>query len=306
MKLYDAHNHLQDDRFGGSQAELMAACVAVGVNRMVVNGSSEADWPQVMSLARAHPQVIPSFGYHPWHVGECSPRWQKCLAEFLETAPSGVGEIGLDRWKPGLDYRRQEEVFLAQLALAAARERPVSIHCLRAWGRLLELLRQGPPLRPGFLLHSYGGPVEMVPAFVKLGAYFGFPGYFLQPRKARQRDTFRAVPVERVLMETDAPDQWLPDSAGGPDGGAGETGCVKLADPATGRPLNHPANLPAVYAGFAAWLGRPVEEVAGEVEENFLRLFGAVGAEIVLTRFHRNGKLGVPIQQPGRPPLDPL
>ena len=276
MKLYDAHNHLQDDRFAGQQAGLTTECVSAGVHRMVVNGSCEQDWRAVLALARTHPQVIPSFGYHPWYLGERSPRWQQRLIECLETAPSGVGEIGLDRWKPGLPYEGQEEAFGIQLALAAERNRPVSIHCLKAWGRLYELLRAGPRPARGFLLHSYGGPPEMVPALVRLGAYFGFPGYFLHTRKARQRETFREVPAERVLMETDAPDQLLPERIEDPENGAAPLKYYPLTEPMEGRPINHPANLAAVYAGYAAWLGQPVEQVASQVEANFLRLFGSL------------------------------
>ncbi len=124
--------------------------------------------------------------------------------------PSAVGEIGLDRWKPDLPYAGQEEIFLAQLQLAAERNLPVSIHCLQAWGRLHELLRDHPRPARGFVLHSFGGPAEMIPAFAKLGAYFSFPGYFLHERKLRQRETFKHVPPDRLLIETDAPDQLLP------------------------------------------------------------------------------------------------
>src|ERR1019366_5990338 len=126
------------------------------------------------------------------------------------------------------------------LQIAAARNLPVSIHCLQAWGRLHELLRDHPRPARGFVLHSFGGPAEMIPAFAKLGAYFSFPGYFLHERKPRQRETFRQVPPDRLLIETDAPDQPLPDE--------------KVLHPlvaADGRPLNHPANLVAVYAGLA-------------------------------------------------------
>ena len=144
MNFYDAHNHLQDERFGGRQSDLMAACVKSGVRRMVVNGSRVADWPHVLALARQHPQVIPSFGCHPWHLSEREADWQASLARFLDEIPSGVGEIGLDRWKPGLPYDGQEEVFVAQLRLAAERAIPASIHCLRAWGRLEQLLASNP------------------------------------------------------------------------------------------------------------------------------------------------------------------
>jgi TatD DNase family protein len=264
MRLYDAHNHLQDDRFGGRQAELLATCRQAGVVRMVVNGSCEADWPAVLALAKAHPEVLPSFGYHPWHLHERSPEGRRSLVSFLDAVPSAVGEIGLDRWKPGLDYEDQEDVFVAQLRLAAERNLPASIHCLQAWGRMFDLLKAG--LRPerGFLLHSYGGPQEMVKPLADLGAYFSLPGYFAHERKHRQRETFRHVPRERLLLETDAPDQSLPDARNR----------FSLTEPGTGKPLNHPANLAAVYEFAAELLGEPVESLGACVQENFHRLFG--------------------------------
>ena len=265
MKFYDAHNHLQDERFGARQSELLAEAGRAGIARMVVNGACESDWPQVLALARANPLVLPSFGYHPWYLHARTPDWLKNLTQFLDEVPSAVGEIGLDRWKPDLAYDGQEEVFIAQLRLAAERDLPVSIHCLQAWGRLHELLRCERRPSGGFVLHSYGGSAELVAPLAKLGAYFSFPGYFLQARKLRQRETFRQVPADRLLIETDAPDQPLPP----------EKILFPLAD-ANGQPLNHPANLPAVYAGLAEFLGEPVESLAARVEENFLRVFGKV------------------------------
>lgn len=276
MRLYDAHNHLQDDRFAGRQAELVAACAQVGVVKMVVNGACEEDWPAVLALARQHPQVIPSFGYHPWYIHERTADWQDNLARFLDTVPSAVGEIGLDRWKPDLAYEGQEKVFVAQLRLAAERDLPVSIHCLQAWGRLFDLLRESPRPQRGLLLHSFGGPREMVPALAKLGAYFGFPGYFLHERKARQREAFKQVPPDRLLVETDAPDQPLPETGNaqlGTRNGRGSAPILSLTDPATGKAINHPANLAAVYHGLAGELGEPVERLAARVEDNFQRLF---------------------------------
>src|SRR4051794_4885751 len=98
MQLYDAHNHLQDERFHGAQPGLLSEAVQAGTVRMVVNGSCEADWPQVLELARKHPEVLPSFGYHPWYVRERTSDWQNNLVRHLEAIPSAVGEIGLDRW----------------------------------------------------------------------------------------------------------------------------------------------------------------------------------------------------------------
>ncbi len=264
MNFLDAHNHLHDDRFAGRQAELVAASRAVGVVRMVVNGSGEADWPQVAALAREFPDfVVPSFGFHPWYVGARTARWRETLVEWLDATPGAVvGEIGLDRWKPGLAYAGQEEVFVAQLRLAAERNVVASVHCLQTWGRLWELLRANPRPARGFLLHSYGGPAEMVGPLAKLGAHFSFPGYFMHERKARQRDTFKRVPADRLLVETDAPDQLLPDAAN----------AHPLTDLRTGQPLNHPANLPAVYQFLADLRGEPLATLVAQVEANFRRL----------------------------------
>jgi len=308
IRLYDAHNHLQDTRLAHHRAAILAAGQSESIAGMVVNGSCEEDWPEVLALARlcvtrvaaagripfdpkmgqtgvgdrarsadrvvdkpswpalSQPQVIPSFGYHPWHVKERSPDWQAVLLRHLNAVPSGIGEIGLDRWIKDYDLAAQEEVFVWQLRLAAERNLPASIHCLQAWGRLLELLRAGPCPRCGFLLHSFGGPCEMIGPLAELGAYFSVPGYFAHERKARQREVFRQVPPARLLIETDAPYQSLP----------AERIQYTLTDPATGKAINHPANLGAIYRFVAELLDEPLEPLAERVEENFQRLFGAL------------------------------
>ena len=265
-RRYDAHNHLQDARLKEQRTEILRAIEQEQVELMVVNGSRESDWGEVRELARSCPRVVPSFGYHPWYIRERSGHWLVRLREYLDQVPSAVGEIGLDRWIKDADLPAQEEVFVAQLRLAAERNLPVSIHCLRAWGRLFELLRTEPRPRCGFLLHSYGGPVEMVESLAALGAYFSFPGYYLNERKERQRETFRQVPADRLLLETDAPDQPLP------------AGMVRypMASDAGGRPVNHPANIGVVYERFAQWLGEPQERLTPRVEANFRRLFEPV------------------------------
>ena len=258
--LFDAHNHLQAKRFAGRQTEILAECK--GLLQMVVNGCCESDWPEVAALAKAHPQVLPSFGYHPWYIHERTGNWESELNRFLDVHPAAVGEIGLDRWKEGLAYEGQESVFIAQLHIATERNLPVSIHCLKAWGRLLELLEQGPVPVRGFLLHSYGGSAEMIGPLAKLGAYFSFPGYYMREAKGRQREAFIQVPPDRLLIETDAPDQLLPE----------EYQEHTLNDP-EGNQINHPADLLAVYRFMARMLDEPLEKLEARVEENFLRLF---------------------------------
>jgi TatD DNase family protein len=263
VPFYDAHNHLQDERFGGRQDELVAAARGAGVARMVVNGSCEEDWPRVRDLFRRFPDlVVPSFGYHPWYVEERTREWQVRLLEHIDATGGAVGEIGLDRWKPDLPWSNQEEVFTLQLRLASKRNLPVSIHCLKAWGPLMEILeREHRPPR-GFLMHSYSGSAELVDKLVRMGAYFSLPGYFARSDAVKKRAAFRKIPPDRLLIETDAPDQSLPDARVE----------FPLAD-ASGRAVNHPANLRGVYAFAAELYGEPLTDLAARVGKNFTRFF---------------------------------
>ena len=262
--MIDAHNHLHDARLVPHRPAIFAELARLGVTRAVVNGTREDDWPAVAALAHEQPLVIPSFGLHPWHVAARSPDWLARLRAMLDAQPGAViGEIGLDRWIAGHDPEVQREVFTAQMALAVERDLPVTIHCLRAWGALWDLIRTGPAPARGFLLHAYGGPGEMVRGFVARGAYFSFNAYFLHERKAAQRAVFQHIPLDRLLVETDAPDLRPPD----------ERNALPMQD-ADGQPLNNPANIAVAYAALAELRGMPVEELTVQVAENFARLFG--------------------------------
>lgn len=256
-EFFDAHNHLHDARLDAVREAALVQLAAEGVRGAIVNGTREDDWPAVAALAARVPWVIPSFGLHPWQVPGRSLYWKDALATALAEYPhGGVGEIGLDRWIDGHDLPLQLECFAYQLELAARLDRLVSIHCIQAWGALWDALRVARLPGRGFLIHAYGGPAEMVAGFVKLGAYFSFSPYSLHERKGAQRAVFAALPVERLLVETDAPD---------------------LAPPLEKNPnplsdgLNHPANLALSYEGLAAVRGMPLDELAGQVAVNFRR-----------------------------------
>jgi TatD DNase family protein len=266
IRLYDAHNHLQSESFAADVGSVVAEAVRAGLKRMVVNGATEEDWPAVADLARQFPCVLPSFGLHPRYLRERGADWRPRLLRLLDEMPAAVGEIGLDRGMENHDLPGQEEVFVWQLRIAAERNLPASIHCLRAWGRLYEILRDNPRPARGFLLHSYGGSREMIGGFAKLGAYFSISGQFAQDWKKRQRGHFHDVPRERLLIETDAPFMLPP----------GEWMTHPMNDPATGEAIQHPANIGAIYRYVAGFLGEPIEAIAARVEENFLRLFGGL------------------------------
>ena len=211
--LYDAHNHFQDARLDSDRASILMALRELGISEAVVNGSAEDDWEDVARLAGVHDWLMPSFGLHPWYVKERTPAWQERLRGYLLAFPNAaVGEIGLDRWIENPDIEAQISCFRWQVELATELNRPATIHCLRAWGLLEEQLRTLALPKRGFLLHSYGGPPEMIPSFVKMGAYFSLSPYFGHARKAQQLAALAAVPMDRLLAETDAPDippHWL-------------------------------------------------------------------------------------------------
>ncbi|CAM3056253.1 TatD family hydrolase [Rariglobus hedericola] len=295
---YDAHNHLQDEWLAPHLDRIAIAATDLPIRTMVVNGTCEADWPRVSALAQRFPFVRASYGLHPWDAGNRSPDWLDALRARLAAEPSAaVGEIGLDRWMtdsaraddPRLAGLRraslveQTEVFLSQLALATAENRPVTIHCLQAFGALDELLHAHPVPSRGFLLHAYGGPAEMVPRFAQLGAYFSFNGYFLKdtptpitsanlncnllsykPPKASRLEIFKIIPIDRLLVETDAPAMPLPQT----------WRTHKLPPAADGSSVNHPGNLDAAYAALASLRGLTLAELTAQVEQNFRRLFG--------------------------------
>ena len=276
---HDAHNHLQDEWLAPHLDKIADQLAALPLRAAVVNGTCEDDWARVSELSRRFPWVVPSFGLHPWDVGNRSPAWLEKLSATLATHPkAGVGEIGLDRWilerarpdDPRLTGLRrapldeQIDIFRAQLQLAAKDNRAATIHCLDAWGALDETLRTAKPPSCGFLLHAYSGPAEMIRGFAERGAYFSFNGSFLDERHARHRETFKLVPPDRLLVETDAPAMLLPQP----------WRTYKLPPAPTGQPINHPGNIEAAYAGLASLLGISVETLTIQVAANFTRLFG--------------------------------
>lgn len=256
--MIDAHLHLQDSHLQSVLPAVLKQAKTQGIQKLVVNGTHPEDWDRVEALAHQSPLVLPSFGLHPWWVGREASHWLENLGERLERHPeAAVGEIGLDRWIRGRDFSRQKEVFTAQLELAIRLDRPLTIHCLQAWGILLELVAEVAPSRP-FLLHSYGGPREMVTDWLARGAYFSLSGYFFRPDKVDKLAVFDSVPDDRLLLESDAPDMLPPP----------EMQRFPLKD-GDGQPLNHPGNLVALYEATAARRGWSLTETRDRLRQNF-------------------------------------
>jgi TatD DNase family protein len=251
--LFDAHCHLQDDRFGGMVDPVLERARENKVATVMCCGCREGDWRSVLDLS-AKDGVMVSFGLHPWYVIRRTSQWFEELKWALHAVPSaGVGEIGLDNKIENDDRAAQEDVFIRQLRLARELMRPVSIHCRGAFGRMIELVEKEGGVEYGGLIHSYSGPRELVPVLEELGLSLSFSGAITRPQNKRGRLALSAVSHKRLLIETDSPDM--------PPEGV-QPGAV-----------NEPAYLPIVLDTVAKLIGLSSEETAMVTRENALRLF---------------------------------
>jgi len=190
MKLYDAHCHLSG-----------AACHTV-----VLNGTCPADWLKVVGFAEKDPaHIFPAIGLHPWRVPDAPSDWQTSFLQQIDAAKA-VGEIGLDQRIEGYDIERQQAAFRWQLEQAAQRNLPVSIHCLKASDSLLHILKTQPCPKRGIHLHAYSGSAEQVSHFAQWNTYFSFHAGQLGGRAKKAPAALQAVPIDRLLIESDAPD----------------------------------------------------------------------------------------------------
>ncbi|KAJ8467756.1 hypothetical protein OPV22_030308 [Ensete ventricosum] len=294
VKIFDAHCHLQDRRIASVAPQLIRTALDSGVQRFVVNGVSEMDWHIVKQMGDEYPSIIPCFGLHPWYVNERSPNWFKALREFLaETPAAAVGEIGLDKGAhaKNIDFREQVDVFRLQLELAKVLEKPVSVHCVRAFGDLLEIMSSTGPFPAGVILHSYMGSAELVPGLAKLGSYFSFSGHLTSVKPEKAKEMLKSVPKDRILIETDAPDGLLsvktsslfsfPDvvaSIGETENQFGDSAAEITSLSKEG--LNHPANIHRVLKYVATLLEMPEEELAELSFQNATRLFSYPGSKV--------------------------
>jgi len=307
-RFFDAHCHLQDMRIFKQAGRLIEEAGAVGVEKLAVNGCCEEDWSRVATLHSQHPnQVVPSFGLHPWFLRTRSPSWLDALRSALSRHPeSGLGEAGLDKSRSVLDHSPmsiQMEIFTEQLRLARTLGRPVSVHCVKAWGPMQKCLKEEGPFPEGVVLHSFNGPAEVVRDLVSVNAFFSISLSILRIKLAKARAALEAIPLERLLLETDSPDAHYrcePDSQwegliGGSirsvepeEDDSASVGCETLvcccsdSDPQSAlepprqgirRALNHPANVSAVLKVVAELTGRGEDAIAAATFSNACKVF---------------------------------
>lgn len=255
--MIDTHCHLDGPAFDSDRAEVLRRARAAGVADIVVPAVGPSRWEPLLALCRAEPGLHAGLGIHPQLLPELDPSGDDRMLADLDLALSrggavAVGECGLDGGSvaEGAPMDRQVAVLSGQLALARKHGLPVSLHMLRALDPLRDLLeRDGLPW--GGVLHSYSGSAEQVGPFARLGLHFAFAGPVTWERARKPLLAVRAVPEDRLLLETDAPDQ----------------------TPRPHRGRCEPAHLAEVLSAVAAALGRPRAEVEALTDRNARRLF---------------------------------
>lgn len=260
--LIDSHLHLQDYEPGTDIRQVITQSMEAGVSHFICNGTEEADWEIVLGYAKEFPKVIPCLGMHPWFIPDQSSDWLQKLDRMVGDNLCGVGEIGLDRLRKPFDAMKQEDAFRTQLQIARKHHRPVMVHCVKSWGWMMDVLRSEEPLHTGMLMHAYGGSVDMIKPLAKMGVYFSFSGKVLFSSYERARKALMSVPIDRLLVETDAPNMIPPDGY--------RTYTVNFSD---GDEYNHPGNLPAILYGIAGLLDIPSDELKDMIWENSQRFF---------------------------------
>lgn len=248
--LFDSHNHLQSVRFGKPVGDLIVEMKAMGISGCVVNATRESDWEAVRGIAREFPDFIrPAYGVHPWFADTVEEKWEERLKKWLlADTRASVGEIGIDGWVSSPDLEIQREVFARQVAIAVELDRVMTVHCLKAWDELFRAMDEAEAWPEKFLMHSFGGSLEVAERLLKRGAWFSFSGYFLQTRKRKVLEVFKRLPKDRILLETDAPEMAPPP---------------ELMNFPLEEGINHPANLGTIAQTFENELGKgTLEQIA--------------------------------------------
>ncbi len=259
----DTHCHLDAPEFAPDVDAVRAQARAAGVQHLVIPAVQVAHAAAARSLAHRHGDSY-ALGIHPLYTPQAADDDLERLAELLEQQRGdphlvAVGEIGLDFFVPGLDAERQTRFYRAQLQLARRLDLPVILHVRRSADALFKGLRELPV--PGGIAHAFNGSLQQARAFMALGFKLGFGGALSYERALQLRRLATALPIEALVLETDAPDMpphWLYRTA---------------AERAAGQPQgrNTPAELPRIAQVLADLRGMPLQALAQQTRANALQ-----------------------------------
>jgi TatD DNase family protein len=209
--LIDTHCHLDAERFDADRAQVLERAWAAGLSRIVIPAVGPTNWQSLLALDDARLKV--GLGIHPQFLPDLPEADDEKHLAALDTllARGGavaVGECGLDGpSEAGAPMDRQVRILRAHFALARKHRLPLLVHCLRAHPHLKRVLQEEPLPEAGLLMHSYSGSKDLTPFYVKYGCHFSYAGPVTYEGARRPIEALQAIPLERLMAETDAPDQ---------------------------------------------------------------------------------------------------
>lgn len=206
LQLIDSHCHLDYSPLVEAADALIAEGVANGIARIVVPATTAPRWPALAALVRSRPQLALALGLHPIYLDEHRPEHIDSLVEWVQReSPCAVGEIGLDYYVEALDRERQQQLFDAQLAVAEQARLPVILHVRRSHDATIATLKRR-KFAHGGIVHAFAGSAEQAREFIKLGFKLGFGGVMTYASASRVRKLAATLPLDSIVLETDAPD----------------------------------------------------------------------------------------------------
>lgn len=205
--LFDTHAHYDDKRFDPDRDELLASLPSHDIGLILNPGCDVETSRKAVSYAQKYAFVYAAVGIHPENINESWNNDLSVIQELAQTEPKvrAVGEIGLDYyWEKDEHARaRQQVVFARQMDLARELDMPVIVHDRDAHGDCMEITRRYPEVRGVY--HCYAGSVEMARELLRLGYYLSFTGVITFKNARRAIEVIREVPIDRLMIETDAP-----------------------------------------------------------------------------------------------------
>ncbi len=251
MVLFDSHCHLDASEFDPDRAAVIERARTAGVSSQVVPAVTAASWPKLRDVCTLAPGLHAAYGLHPMFLAEHRPEHLQQLGDWLQReSPCAIGECGLDFYVEGLDPDSQRYYFQEQLQLARTFDLPLIVHARRAVDEVILRIRRVGGLRG--VVHSFSGSAEQARQLWELGFMIGLGGPLTYTRANRLRSLVTQMPLEYLLLETDAPDQPDADIRG---------------------QRNEPARLTRILATVAELRQQPAEEVAAQTTANARRLF---------------------------------
>ena len=258
MMIFDTHAHYDDDRFAPDRGELLSGMNGNGIGRIINVGASFEGCKNSLMLAQEYDFIYAALGVHPSDIADLTEESCEWIRQHLsDPKVVAVGEIGLDYYwdKEPEVQARQREWFRYQLQLAKESALPVSIHSREAAADTMEIMKEAAADGIPGVIHCYSYSKEQALEYIDMGYYIGVGGVVTFKNARKLKETVEAIPLERILLETDCP--------------------YMAPEPNRGK-RNSSLYLTYVADAIAGLKGVTPEEVKTVTYENALRLFTKV------------------------------